>query len=200
MTKREFLSALRCGLAGLPPQDVEERVAFYDEMIDDRIEEGLSEEDAVSAIGDVDAVAAQIVADTPLTALVRQRVTPRKRLGTGTIVLLVLGSPVWLPLLIAAVAVAFSLYVSLWAVIVSLWAAFGAFIGSAGGALVSGACFAMSGNGLTGVAMIAAGLVCAGLSIFLFFGCRAATRGAALLAKKTVLSIKKRFVGKGETA
>ena len=34
MNKQEFLAALREGLRGLPPADIEERIAFYDEMID----------------------------------------------------------------------------------------------------------------------------------------------------------------------
>ncbi len=51
MSKQEFLAQLKDGLSGLPQSDIEERVAFYEEMIDDRIEEGLSEEQAVSEIG-----------------------------------------------------------------------------------------------------------------------------------------------------
>ena len=51
MNKSEFLGALRKGLHGLPQDDIEERLAFYGEMIDDRTEEGLSEEEAVSAVG-----------------------------------------------------------------------------------------------------------------------------------------------------
>ena len=42
MTKKEFLSALREKMAGLPKDDVDDRIAFYSEMIDDRMEEGLS--------------------------------------------------------------------------------------------------------------------------------------------------------------
>ena len=38
MNKSEFLEELRKGLAGLPKDDVEERLTFYGEMIDDRIE------------------------------------------------------------------------------------------------------------------------------------------------------------------
>lgn len=199
MNKQEFLAALRRGLVGLPSQDAEERVTFYDEMINDRMEEGLSEEDAVAAIGSVDAVVAQIVADTPLVTLVRRRVIPQRRLGKGAVALIVAGSPVWGALLIAVVAVAFALYISLWAVIVSLWAVFGAIVGGGFGAIVAGAWFAMNGSVPQGVALIAAGFVCVGLAIFLFFGCRAATMGTVLLAKKTVLDIKKRFVRKGET-
>ena len=42
MTKNEFLEQLRRGLSGLPMEDIDERLNFYSEMIDDRIEEGLS--------------------------------------------------------------------------------------------------------------------------------------------------------------
>lgn len=37
MNKQEFLSSLRKQLPNLPRQDVNERIAFYSEMIDDRI-------------------------------------------------------------------------------------------------------------------------------------------------------------------
>ena len=45
MNKQEFLAELRRGLSGLPRDDIEERLSFYGEMLDDRIEEGLSEEE-----------------------------------------------------------------------------------------------------------------------------------------------------------
>ena len=60
MTKQEFLSRLREGLSGLPEDDIAERLTFYGEMIDDRIEDGLSEEEAVAEVGSVDDIAAQI--------------------------------------------------------------------------------------------------------------------------------------------
>ena len=48
MGKDAFLAQLRKGLAGLPQKDIEERLTFYSEMIDDRMEEGLSEEEVIS--------------------------------------------------------------------------------------------------------------------------------------------------------
>ena len=51
MTKKEFLSALSRGLSKLPRKEREERVNFYAEMIDDRIEEGMPEPDAVASVG-----------------------------------------------------------------------------------------------------------------------------------------------------
>ena len=65
MLKQEFLVQLRKGLSCLPKQDMEERLTFYSEMIDDRMEEGLSEEDAVMAVGSIADIIAQITDDTP---------------------------------------------------------------------------------------------------------------------------------------
>ena len=76
MSKQEFLVQLRKGLSGLPQDDIEERLTFYSEMIDDRMEEGLSEEDAVYEIGDIDELISQIVADIPLTKLVKEKISP----------------------------------------------------------------------------------------------------------------------------
>jgi hypothetical protein len=44
--------------------------------------------------------------------------------------------------------------------------------------------------------MIGAGFVCAGLSIFVFFGCRAVTKAVMILTKKLVLWIKSCFIKK----
>ena len=49
-------------------------------MIDDRIEDGLSEEEAVGEIGPVDSVVSQIIADTPLPKLVKERVRSNRSL------------------------------------------------------------------------------------------------------------------------
>lgn len=122
MSKQEFLAQLRKGLSGLPQDDIEERLTFYSEMIEDRIEEGLSEEEAISAAGSIDEIVAQVVADIPLAKIARERIKAKRRLKAWEIVLLALGSPIWLSLGIAAVAVILSLYVSLWSVIISLWA------------------------------------------------------------------------------
>lgn len=198
MTKQEFLADLREGLSGLPQSDIEERIAFYSEMIDDRMEEGLSEQEAVAAVGSVNDIILQVVDEYPFPELIKVRIRSRKPMSTLTIVLLILGSPIWLSLLIAAFAVLLSLYAVLWAVIVSLWSVFAALAGSAVGGVVGSAIFACTGYVPTGLAVTGAALVCGGLAIFAFFGCKAATKGVALLSKKIVLAIKKACVRKGE--
>ena len=196
MTKQEFLDSLRARLSGLPRQELEERLAFYGEMIDDRIEEGRTEEEAVLDIGSADEISAQIIKDIPLSKIAKERLKPKRNIKTWEIVLLAVGSPIWLSLAIAALAVILSLYVVLWSVIISVWSVFASLVACAFGITAAGVVFAVIGNSLSGIAMVGAGLVLAGLSIFIFFGCKAATKGIVLLTKAIALGIKKSFVGK----
>ena len=73
MYKQQFLSELEKKLGGLPQEDIHERLNFYDESISDRMEEGLTEEEAVAAIGNADAIAAQIIAETPFARIAKVR-------------------------------------------------------------------------------------------------------------------------------
>lgn len=197
MNKCDFLLILQQRLAGLPSKEMEERLRFYGEMIDDRIEEGVTEEEAVAALGSTDEVAQQILADIPLVKVIKESVRSKRRLTALEIILLILGFPVWLPLLLSAVAVVFSVYAALWAVIISLWAVFVSLVGCAVGGLIGGAVILATDRPLVGMALIAVGLICVGLSILFFFGCRAATQGAIWLGKKMALWIKGCFVRKG---
>lgn len=122
MNKKEFLSALQAGLSGLPEEDVKHWLDFYAEMIDDRMEDGMTETDAVAAVGPVCDVVAQILSETPLPKLVQAKVKPKHPLRVWEIVLLVLGSPVWVPLLLAGVLVILACYAVLWSVIITLYA------------------------------------------------------------------------------
>lgn len=196
MNKQEFLTRLRKGLSGLPQEDIEERLTFYSEMIDDRIEEGLSEYEAVSAIGTVDAIITQVLADTPLTKLVKEKAKAKRTLKAWEIILLVLGSPIWLSLFIAAFIVILAAYIVVWSVVITLWSIEASFVACSLEGIVSAAVFAFQGNGLTGLAMLSAGIICAGLSVFMFYGCKAATKGIFLLTKKMAFGIKTLFVGK----
>lgn len=196
MTKKEFLESLLKGLSGLPKEDTQERLTFYNEIIEDRIEDGLSEEDAVAEMGPIPEIVKQIVADTPLSKIAKERIKPKRRMSALEIVLLVLGSPIWLSLLIVIVAVIFAVYVSLWSVIISLWAVFGSLIACAFGGVASGIIISLTQNTLTGIAVIGAGILCGGLSIFMFYGCELISKGIIILTKKFALWIKNCFRGK----
>lgn len=196
MNKQEFLAKLRMGLSGLPQNDIDERMAFYEEMINDRMEDGLSEEEAINEIGDIDEIISQIISETPITKLVKEKIRPKRTLRTWEIILLILGSPLWISLLAAGFAVILSIYAVLWSLILSLWAIEISFIACALCGFVAGISAIVCGNVSYGLALIGMGFILAGLSIFLFFGCKAATKGTVILTKKTTCGIKNLFIKK----
>ena len=201
MTKLDFLYGLRDALRALPREDIERYVEYYSEMIDDRVEDGMTESDAISELGSIEEIAARILGDTAPQPSAREVKEPKKEpkkekrpTSAVAVLLIVLGFPLWFPLLVAAfsvlislVAVLFSLVITLWAVEVSLW-------GCAIGGLVSGAVAFVIPNISAGLMLVGIALFCTGLSVFGFYGCKAATKGAAWLVAKAALAIKSIFV------
>ena len=76
MTKQEFLRALWNKLSALPSEDVGRALDYFSEMIDDRMESGLTEEEAVAAIGSVDDAVAKIAVELPKRESVQSTAAP----------------------------------------------------------------------------------------------------------------------------
>ena len=198
MTKQEFIEKLSAGLQGLPQEELQERITFYSEMIDDRIEDGLPEEEAVNEIGNVDDIISQIIAETPITKLVKEKIKPKRRLTALEIVLLVVGSPIWLALMIVFLAVVLVICLVLWILILCLWAVYGGIIACCLGAIAGGIIFLFEGDTVSGLVMLAAGLVCIGLAILLFFIIKLITKGIVRLIKLPFKTFKKILVRRRE--
>ena len=194
MNKEQFLIELASALAGLPEEDIERSLEFYSEMIDDRIEDGLSEEEAVAALGSIDEIRAQIIKDTPLSRIVRECVKTTHKPGGFEIALLIIGFPIWFPLLISAVAVLFSVWISLWAVIISFYAILAALFGAAFGGLVASVLMLSFGNSISGLFLLGSSLAAAGIGILWIFVCKYATKGLVWLTGAFVKSL---FLKKG---
>lgn len=199
MFREAFLGELRKGLAGLPEEELEGRLAFYEEMIDDRMEEGLTEEAAVAEVGPASRVIGQILAEIPLSRIVREKVKPRHALRVWEILLLVLGSPIWLSLLVAAAAVVFSLYAALWAVVISLWAADLSLAASAVACVAGGVLFLIKGRLIPACCALGAALVCAGLAILMFFLCLWLSKALVKGTGKFFAGLKARLMRKEQT-
>ena len=196
MNKSDFFMMLEDRLKGLPQSDLEHSFDYYNEMIDDRTEEGMTEEEAVAALGPVDEIVDQILGETSIWRLLCTKVRPKRSLRVWEIVLLVLGLPVWLPLLISAAAVALSVYAVLWSVVVSLYAVTASLlVGGACGVLWS-ALFLVRGHGAVGLLWIGGGLFCIGLGVFALFACKYTTKGAVWLGKRMLLGTKALLLGK----
>lgn len=198
MNKENFLNGLREKLSGLPQEDIEERIAFYNEMINDRMEDGLSEEEAIKAIGSVDSVVEQIMSEIPLSTLVKKKITPKRKLKAWEILLLILGAPVWIPLVISVGAIMFSVYAVVWALVICLYAvditsAAGLFVGLAG--IVA---YLRAGNPVGALFSAGMGMASFGLAILLFFACIWLTKAVINATGKLILGIKISFVGNKE--
>ena len=198
MSRDAFIGELRHRMAGLPQQTVERTVEYYSELIADSVEDGLTEEEAVARLGSLDEIVASVIKDTPLTQIVQTRVQERKKKGSSgwVIALLILGAPVWLPLLIAALAVAFALFVALWAVVIALWAVVAAVILTGFVALVAGVVELCRLHLAQGLVLLGGGLMCLGLCALLFLLMKLLTVGTVKLCRWLWVGIKSLFVGK----
>ena len=114
MKKEKFLSELRNKLKGLPKDDLESRLSFYEEAINDRISCGKSEEEAVEELGSVNSIVEEIAEQTPYFTLVKEKSRLRRKLSLTTVLLLIIGFPLWFPIALTGLVLALVLYVVIW--------------------------------------------------------------------------------------
>ncbi len=191
MTKAEFLLHLGGLLEQLPEEDRQRHLEFYSEMIDDKTEEGMTEEQAVESLGSIPALANDILREMPLPVLVKTAVKPKNGWTPLAIVLAIVGFPIWLPIAIALGAVLLSVYVVIWAVVVCLFAAVLSIF-------AAGICFfwmMFFREGLANTMVLAGfGFGCAGLGILAFYGALAAAKGIVKLTAAIARGIKSIFI------
>ncbi|MBQ4072017.1 MAG: DUF1700 domain-containing protein [Clostridia bacterium] len=83
MTKNEFLDKIREGLKDLSSVDVDRTVDFYKEIIEDRVEEGRTEEEAVAALGDVELIIENVKKENETDPVPTEAKKPREARGMG---------------------------------------------------------------------------------------------------------------------
>lgn len=92
---------------------------------------------------------------------------------------MILGFPLWFPLLLTAVLLLFSAYSIVWAILVSLWCVFASFALSGAACVAAVVIGALTNGAAAGLFYMGAALTLAALSIFTFLGARVLTRLAA---------------------
>lgn len=188
MNKQEYLTQLRAALACLPEGEIEESVAFYTEMIDDRVADGLTEEEATAQLDDPKAAARAIIADLPVVPRTVVRTKQRNRALYWTLV--ILGFPLWFPLLLAAGMLVLAGLLTIWCLILGLWLLAAGLL--AGGPLGIGVClWALAvGQPAYGVFELGSGLLCFGLGLFCLHG--------AVAASKTLMQVSRQWIAKAK--
>lgn len=200
MNKSDFLAQLGGQLSGLSQTDLDKSLAYYNEMIDDRIEDGASEEEAVAAVGTPQQAATQILSELPLSKVLKVKMKKSERLPAWATVLLAIGSPIWLSLIIAAFAIILSLaaaalavvvsvYAALWSVLIALWAVGLAFVLSPLFGIFLLIISIVGGNVGGGIALLGAGFTLGGVSAFYLRFCLQGTKLVAKISKKLFLAI-----------
>lgn len=200
MNKRSFLDDLTNRLAHLPDQEVGKIIGYYEESINDRIEDGMTEEVSIQSLGNLDEIVSNIENEMPISSMVKDKVLKEveKSNSKGVLVALaILGSPLWLPLLLAAICLVISLLLTGWAVYASGIVAY-----------LSLAIIAVVGVGfgfiriftismMTGLAYMGVGIISAGIMMLLFYPCIWLTRQWLKLNALPLKKIRQRLVRKG---
>ncbi|MDP4119569.1 MAG: DUF1700 domain-containing protein [Bacillota bacterium] len=195
MSKTEFLEALKSRIAQLPPIEIDKTIAYYSEIIDDRIEDGMTESEAISSL-DLDSIVSQIMLDTPLYTLIKAKAKKSYAWTAGKIAFVIICSPIWVPLLIAVLSVIFALAISVLAVIFSIFAVVFS-LGIAGVFAVISSPFEFASSAGIGLTSLGTGFVLVGLMLLAVYPAVIICNLIAKACKKLFNKIKSLLVQKG---
>jgi len=164
MMRNEFFQQLCEALQGLPQSEINRITEYYEEIFNEAIDEGKSEEEVCESLDTPQDIAGRVRAEI---AFVRAEQEPSaKSMSTVLVVLLgIFALPVGLPIAIAVLAIVFSLIVT----VLSLAVAFGAtVIGLGAGGIVGiayGIALLFSGSVVFGLGLIGASFVILALGV-----------------------------------
>lgn len=141
MKKLEFINELEAQLHSMPTEEVRPLLDYYMEIVADRMEDGMTEEEAIDSLGPIPELAEKILAEQPQSEPIP---TPapipepapqkKRRWSASSIVLAIVLSPLWLALLCVLLCVE----IFVWATLASLVVSSGAMIlGGIAGSILS---------------------------------------------------------------
>lgn len=163
MTRREFLKTIRKKLKRFPAEEVKNSLAFYDEAISDRMDKGMTEEQAVAALGSPD----EIARGYDELPGVETACENRSARGGMSGLLMILTSPIWFAALIVmatVIPVAAACIIALAAVLAALAVALP--VCAAAMLAACGALFCM--NRWAGILALGCAMVLAGMSMLVW--------------------------------
>jgi len=195
MTKAAFLCELDSKLSLLPRDDREKSLEYYSELIDDRMEDGLSEAEAVATLGSVEEIYRETIADIPFQDLIKRKLKPKKSIGVFGYILIFFGFLVFgLPILASVFSVTVSLYAALWAVVISFYAAtLALLIGGVAGVIVFFPTV-FAGATVKALFLLGAGIFSLGLVFPFFILSKKLTKFVIFLGKWLIIGTKKLLI------
>lgn len=171
-TKEIWLNIFEDSLQKMPKSERNRIIEFYREMIEDKIESGIIEEEVIASLGNPYDVASKILDENGLKCNIKdltkkEEITEKKSKKEGL--------PLWLTLIVGffGVTVGIPLAISWFAVLISFCATFGALVISAGActiAILLSIIFALAGFVEGGWAIFGAALAGMGAILLLAVG------------------------------
>lgn len=193
MLKSEFLKQLENRLVGIPKEDLNRTIDYYNEIISDKQEDGMSEEEAINSLGSIDEIVKDILNEIPIKKLVKEKLQLNRKLKTWEIVLLSATSIIWVPIAIVMFAVILVLYVCLWSGVISLGAAAISCLASSFIAIIGSIDF-ITGNVCNGLFLIGTGIASLGIGVLLGILTFKFAKIMVIVCKKIILKIKSLFI------
>lgn len=127
MNRNEFYNGIRVNLRKFSSSEVDKIIEYYDELISEKMESGMSEEEAVNSFGDIRNIVNVVTADLVME---RSKNEKNNSLRNFFIILGICASPILLPIGIAFFAIFLSFIIVFFSLVV-------AFSASAIGILIS---------------------------------------------------------------
>ena len=201
MTKTEFLDSLKSLISEYPDEETVKSLEYYEEMIDDRMEDGMSEAEAIASLGKPENIAEQIKCELPLMTLVKQKAKETKgdkQTPWWSIVLIIVCAPVWIPISISIISVICSFLLGIWSLVFAMWLIDIAMVVVAVVGIAGFILMIIKGSILSAIIYFGLALAVAGIAIFLFIACVLVTKGLGAGMIWMFRQIKKSLVGKKE--
>jgi uncharacterized membrane protein len=200
MNKTAFLHTLDQRLESLAESDRKRSVNYFSEIIDDRVEEGMREEAAVAELESMDDIVERILSEkeNPEEGKMEQEPQKIRRFPLWlTVLLLVLGSPLWVPLFLMAISLTTTVYILIWLVLACVYlTGVSLVIGGVAGFFLIPSTAVIYGVP-SAVFMAGAGFLCIGLGILLFFPASWLAKWVVKLTKWCTVKLGEMFTAKG---
>lgn len=162
MNKAEFLKELAFHLKKMNDSEKNKFIIYYDEMISDYVENGITEEEAVKKIGTPMKIADELLEDYDSVKLN----LPSTGNRTLNIIITTIGFPLWGSVLLAVALLVLSAYIIIWCVPLATGAGCAGFFASAIIGIV-GAPFVMAKSISFGMLQLGTGIASIGIAVLL---------------------------------
>ncbi len=171
----EFLLELKNRLAHLPITETGKVLSYYSESLQDRIEDGMTEEEAIKSFESIYEIVKNLEEEIPLSAVVKDKVisktTKNKNMTAATIVItifaVILTSPIWIILLAVLFSIAVAVVAVLWSIPIIIVSIYVSLYPVAISGIFFGFTRMFTVSFSTGLAYLGVGVASAGLAIML---------------------------------